>query len=83
MCNLVCFDPGVVAEHHANRRVIAGRYGTLFTSAFFVQGPVDAASILDAFVIENFEPPSPDISLGDMWEATPSDARTPRLCADG
>ncbi len=45
MCNLASFDEKVVRHHYANRHLIAGRYGTLFRSAFFVQGPVLATEI--------------------------------------
>ena len=40
MCDLAVQDPDVVAAHYQNRHVIQGRYGTLFSSAFFVRLPI-------------------------------------------
>lgn len=45
MCDLAIFDPEIIAAHHANRSVIAGRYGTLFRSAFTVRMPIEPAAI--------------------------------------
>jgi len=63
MCNLAAFDSGVVLAHHANRKVIGGRHGRLFTSVFFVQGPVDAEAIRDVYAISHFDAPTPHVSL--------------------
>jgi len=68
MCNLASFDSEVVLAHHANRKVIAGRHGTLFTSAFIVQAPIEPESIRDVQTVsQQFEPPAADVALADMW----------------
>lgn len=67
MCNLACFDLDVVVAHHANRKVIAGRYGTVFTSAFSVEAPVESESIRDVYAVSAFHQPTVDVSLDDMW----------------
>jgi len=63
MCNLAAFDPEVVSAHYANRKVIAGRYGTSFASAFFVQTPVPPERIRRLYTAERNSPSVPDVSL--------------------
>lgn len=63
MCNLAAFDPEVVLAHYSNRKVIRGRYGTLFTSSFFVQGPVSPERISRLYTVEQYNPPRADVSL--------------------
>ncbi len=45
MCNLASFDTMVVKEHYQNKRVIGGRHGTRFCSAFFVKTPILSSCI--------------------------------------
>jgi hypothetical protein len=67
MCNLAAFDPEVVLAHYSNRKVIRGRYGALFTSSFFVQGPVPPSWIRRLYTIEQYNPPRPDVSLDEFF----------------
>ncbi len=67
MCNLAAFDPEVVLAHHANRKVIRGRYGTTFTSAFFVQGPLHPERIRRLYRAEQYSPLAPDASLDGFF----------------
>jgi hypothetical protein len=63
MCNLASFDEDVVRAHYANRLVIAGRYETLFESAFFVKAPVLSASIRNVYALSDFSDAGPDVTL--------------------
>jgi|GEM_PF-1187499 len=45
LCDLACFDEGVVRAHYNNKIRIYGRSNTSFTSAFFVQVPVKPSQI--------------------------------------
>jgi len=45
LCDIACFDEGVVRDHANNKTRIHGRYNTRFRSAFFVQAPVVSAQI--------------------------------------
>lgn len=51
MCNLASFDELVVRAHYKNTKLIGGRYGTLFKSAFFVQAPITPSEIETCEVI--------------------------------
>lgn len=67
MCDLATIDPDVVASHHANAKVIAGRYGTLFRNAFTVRLPIAPDAIIRVEV-PTFEPRRavPQLSLDDV-----------------
>ncbi|MES1974268.1 MAG: hypothetical protein V4472_17560 [Pseudomonadota bacterium] len=45
ICDRAVLDPAVVAHHHRNRTVVAGRHGTVFSSAFQVRLPVAPSAI--------------------------------------
>jgi len=66
MCDLATFDSEVAWGHVHNERVIAGRYGTMFTSAFFVKAPVTANRITRVYVPEDCGDGMADISLPDF-----------------
>lgn len=66
MCNLASFDVGVVLAHYSNQKVIGGRYGTLFDSAFFVQGPVEANWIRDVYSVSRLVALTPDVTLHSL-----------------
>src|ERR1700726_1550056 len=67
LCDLAVQDNAVVLAHADNKTVIAGRFGTLLRSAFFVRTPVPAARIADVRVVEDaYELPEPDIVLGGL-----------------
>lgn len=63
MGNLAAFDERVVEAHYSNQKVIAGRYRTVFKSAFFVQGPVPPERIRRFYTFQTYALPSPDLSL--------------------
>jgi|CXWL01.1.fsa_nt_gi hypothetical protein len=63
MGNLAAFDERVIEAHYSNQKVIAGRYGTVFKSAFFVQGPVPPERIRRLYTFQTYALPSPDLSL--------------------
>jgi hypothetical protein len=67
MCNLAAFDPGVVEGHITNTKVIAGRYNTRFTSAFFVKAPVPPNRIRRIYTPRYEEEPAAYISLLDFF----------------
>jgi len=43
------------------------RYGTVFTSAFSIEAPVESESIRDVYTVSAFHQPTVDVSLDDMW----------------
>lgn len=53
MGNLAAFDEKVVLSHYRNSRLIGGRHGTRFHSAFFIQAPVTAAEIISCEVVDD------------------------------
>jgi len=53
VCNRASFDPEVVLSHYRNKKVIRGRYGTTFCSAFFVKCPVTPTQIVDCIYLRN------------------------------
>lgn len=58
LCNAAAHDPAVVHGHLKNTRVIGGRYGTRFRSAFALRLPVDQAAVVrihDANLSERVE----------------------------
>jgi hypothetical protein len=61
--NLASFDPDVVQSHYANKKVIAGRYNTRFSSAFLVRAPIEVARISRVYSPKEFELEPEDISL--------------------
>jgi hypothetical protein len=63
MCNLAAFDPAVVQGHFANTKVIAGRYNTRFSSAFFVKAPIGSSRIRLVYTPHYEEDMVVDISL--------------------
>lgn len=66
-CDLAIHDPEVVEAHHANEIVIAGRYGTIFRSAFTVALPVRPASIIRVRSPTTIPTlPIPAVSLADI-----------------
>jgi hypothetical protein len=67
LCDLATHDPEVIAAHHANTLVIAGRYKTMFRSAFTIAIPVAPERIVAVWSPD--APPSwpePDIRLNDV-----------------
>lgn len=46
MCDLAVQDDEVVLAHARNRKVIGGRYNTIFKSAFFVKVPIPPADVI-------------------------------------
>lgn len=58
MCNLAAFDERVVEAHFVNQKVIAGRYGPVFKSAFFVQGPVPPERVRRLYTFQTYALPS-------------------------
>lgn len=53
MADLATFDKKVVLSHWKNTKVIGGRYGTRFCSAFFVQAPISVSEIDSCVVIDS------------------------------
>jgi len=60
MCNLASFDPETVISHYHNRKVIGGRHGTRFCSAFFFKCPVQAMQIVDCVYLNEEAWQEPD-----------------------
>lgn len=52
LCNLACFDVQVINAHYNNKKIIRGRYGTTFSSAFFVKAPIDADGIVSVELLD-------------------------------
>jgi hypothetical protein len=64
MCDLATQDDAVIADHEKNTSVIGGRWRTLFQTAFMVQTPVPAESIISVQPIDvRPEFPDPEITL--------------------
>lgn len=51
-CDRAVLDPAVVAHHYRNRTIIAGRSGTVFSSAFQVRLPIGPSAIRNVHVPE-------------------------------
>lgn len=68
MCNLASFDIQVCLEHYKNKRVLKGRYGTTFSSAFVVKCPIKPDQILECVHLEKevWREPNIDIQLTDF-----------------
>ena len=67
MCDLATHDPGVISAHHANRLVLAGRYGTTFRNAFVVRLPVGPEALIRVWTPSRMpDLPCPEIGLGDL-----------------
>jgi hypothetical protein len=66
MCNLASFDEAVVESHYANNRLIAGRYKTRFSSAFFVKAPIQPERICYVCRPEPEPTAAIDVSLEDF-----------------
>ena len=55
LCDLAAHDLAAVSAHYVNEIAIAGRYGTLFHSAFDLPAKVDPADVLAVEgVVESF-----------------------------
>lgn len=67
MCNLAAIDPKVVEAHLANNKVIEGRFGTQFCSAFFVKTPIVAGRVGRVYVPQIGKDPQIDVGLDDFF----------------
>lgn len=66
-CDLAIHDPDVVEAHHANGLVLAGRYKTLFRSAFTIALPVGPEAIVKASSPSAlYATPQPNVRLSDI-----------------
>lgn len=66
-CDLAIHDPDVIEAHHANQLVIAGRYNTVFRSAFTITLPVNNKEIVSVSSPKSvFTVPLPDVRLSDI-----------------
>jgi len=66
-CDLAIHDPDVIEAHHANELVLAGRYRTLFRSAFTIAHPVRPEAIVNVSSPSAlFAFPRPDVRLSDI-----------------
>ena len=66
-CDLAIQDPAVIEAHYASDTVIAGRYNTIFRSAFTVKLPVLPISIVSIYSPNKFSIiPKPKIKLHDI-----------------
>lgn len=72
LCDLACQDPLVVKHHATNRLVIGGRFGTCFSSAFFVRTPIGPESIV-AVEIPKSVRFQPQLTLNDFLRGTMGD----------
>lgn len=67
LCDLMIHDPEAIAAHHSNRLVIAGRYNTVFRSAFTVALPIPPAAIAAVWrPAERAAMPQPDVYLRQL-----------------
>jgi hypothetical protein len=73
LCDLTIHDPEVVAAHHLNVLVIAGRYRTVFRSAFTLALPILTKDIINVWVPEE-RPymPNADVYLADLLPPLPA-----------
>jgi len=66
-CDLAIQDPAVIEAHHANDIVIAGRWKTVFRSAFTIKLPILPESIIYTYSPNRFPTiPNKDISLDNI-----------------
>lgn len=66
-CDLAIHDPDVIEAHYANDVVLAGRYGTIFRSAFTVALPVRPESITRVWSPSHAPTlPKPVVTLTDI-----------------
>jgi hypothetical protein len=68
-CDLATQDPAVIEAHYANDTVLAGRYNTIFRSAFTIKLPISPTSIISVYS-PNKTPniPQPSIDFRDIIE---------------
>ncbi|MDX5494291.1 MAG: hypothetical protein LPK86_12480, partial [Alphaproteobacteria bacterium] len=66
-CDLAIHDPEVVEAHHSNDVVLAGRYKTIFQSAFTVELPIQPETIINVWS-PSYTPamPAPGVRLDDI-----------------
>ncbi len=67
LCDLAIHDPEVIAAHHSNHLVIAGRHRTVYRNAFTVDLPVPPERVLRVWTPESRPtPPIIDMALTDL-----------------
>ena len=68
-CDLAIQDPAVIEAHHANDIVIAGRWKTVFRSAFTIKLPILPESIVSIYSPSKFSIiPQPNIKFDDIMD---------------
>lgn len=66
-CDLAIHDPEVVEAHHSNEVVLAGRYKTIFRSAFTIELPVHPEAIINVWSPSHTPAmPTPGVRLHDI-----------------
>lgn len=69
ICDLVIFDNEIIIEHYTNKKVIGGRFNTIFKSAFCGKVPILPNQIINVERLPNVGPSiHPDIILNDILE---------------
>lgn len=72
LCNLAAFDIEVVLAHYNNRKIIRGRYGTTFCSAFYVKAPVNPSQIISCEPIldKKWIDPKIDVNIANFLDGS-------------
>lgn len=58
-------DPRIILSHYNNKKVIGGRWGTIFCSAFQIKLPIPSERIIDIFS-PRLSIPAPEIRIKDV-----------------
>lgn len=65
--DLAICDHAIIQDHAQNMRILGGRFGTIFRSAFFARAPILPSSILKVEVLEDLPSfPYPEIRFNDV-----------------
>lgn len=64
ICDLISQDNLIIADHHKNNKLIGGRYGTLFYSAFEIKLPIESFQIHNVSrIADDFISVMPDFNV--------------------
>ena len=68
LCDLAVRDPAVIRAHYDNKRVLRGRYGTIFRNAFLVKAPIPVSALISVWRLDfDTKIPCPEVMLTDLW----------------
>ncbi len=67
LCDLAVRDPAVIRAHYDNKRVLSGRYGTVFRNAFLVKAPIPVSALICVRQLDfDTKIPRPEVTLTDL-----------------